>query len=375
MRLKSRIIRHIAVTATSFAVVAFFVVVTLNLSILNPIATALEDFSITDIYYQMFDATSQPRESKLVTIVDMSELKARRDLGQSIRDIESLNPKVLSLDMVFEGLKEDTVGDNMLMDIAEEYSNIVYSYKLLKYVKGQYTKEVHSFFTPFIPVEEGFTNFERKLYGGIKRELSVGQKSQGEVKPSFALLTANKYAGSEVIPLEDRQMGINFIPTSFSEISYKEVLSHPELITDRIVLFGATMEESDMHYTPLGRMPGVELQAYSVETILQQKEIKTLSIWQIAILSFIIVLLTELIQAAYENWIERRKSRIVRFFGATEISLTILTFFLMILWLTVFFVVFYLWRYSVNLGWAFSGMVFLDNSRQFYDTFIKTISK
>ena len=327
--------------AISFVVVAFFVLVTLNISFLNPIATAFEDFSITDIYYQMFNATGEPRKSKIITIVDMTELNNRSDLAMTIHEIEDLHPKVLGIDMVFEGLKCDTTGDNMIRDAAMEYNNAVYAYKLLKYKHGRYTDEMHSFFIPSIEVKEGFTNFERKLYGGIKRDLSIGQKTMDIIKPSFALVTANKYAGEEVMPLKDRQFHINFIPADFNEINYANVAENQELIEDHIVLLGATKEENDMHYTPLGKMAGVKLQAYSIETILQQKEIHVATIWEVISITFFIVFLTELIQVAYENFIKKHKNRFVRFFCATEMALNILTFLMMLVWLCIFFFFFY----------------------------------
>lgn len=368
-----KLLRHLAVTAISFVVVASFVIITLNISFLNPIATAFDDFYITDIYYQMFDTTSEPRTSKIITIVDMTELKSRREIAMTIHQIENLAPKVLGLDMVFEGRKEDTIGDSMIVDAVSMYNNLVTSYTLQKYKHGQYNEEVHSFFVPNIHMREGFTNFERKLYGGIKREVSIGQKTKHELKASFALVASNLYAGESVMDIEDRQLSINYIPTNFNEISYKEICNHPELIEDHLVLLGATKEEYDMHYTPLGRMSGVELLAYSIETMLLQKEIKNASLWQTIIISFIIVFLTELVQVRYKNFISRRNNRFVRFFGTTELSLNFLTFILMFFWLTFFFILFNYCHYNTNLLWAFSGMVFLDSSRQFYDSLINSL--
>ena len=361
------VIRSLAVTAISFAVVAVFVVVTLNVSFLNPIATAFEDFSVTDIYYQMHDDLGDVRKSHLITIVDMTELTARQDIARTVDEIESHSPAVLGIDIVFEGLKEDTIGDNMLMDIAEQYSNAVYSYKLLKYVDGQYTEEVHSFFTPFIPVTEGFTNFERKLYGGMKREVTIGQATQGHVKPSFPLATANMYAGQEVVALEDKQMEINFIPTNFNEISYREVSQHPELIDGHIVLLGATKDEYDMHYTPLGKMAGVELMAYAVETLLHQKEIKTPPSWLLIVITIVIVLLTECILSWYKRMVGKLPVKFFRLFLSSNIAVALFLFVLMAVYFTMAYALFCIDNWSVNLGWAFSVIVCLDSSQQFYD--------
>lgn len=365
------VIRHLAVMAISFGLVGVLVFCTLNISFLNPIETAFEDFSITDMYYQMHNNVGEARKSNLVTIVDMTDLNARRDLAKTIEEIESHNPAVLGIDIVFEGLKEDTIGDNMVMDVAEKYENMVYSYKLLNYINGQYTEEVHSFFTPFIPVTEGFTNFERKLYGGIKREVTIGQASQGDVKPSFALTVANMYAGQETMPLEDKQMIINFIPTDFNTISYNEVSQYPELIDGRIVLLGATKDEYDMHYTPLGKKPGVELIAYSVETILRQKEVRTASWWEFALLSILIVLLTEVLVSWYKDVMRKLPKGLCKLILSSSMVITILVFVLMLVYFMGAYWAFYVCNFSVNLGWAFSAMACIDLSQQFYDIFTK----
>lgn len=368
---KFAIFRHLAVMAISVVVVAIFAFCTLNLSFLNPIATALEEFSVTDIYYQMHSDMGEVRKSSLVTIVDMTELTSRQDIAKTIEEIEKHHPAVLGIDIVFEGLKEDTLGDNMMLDVAEKYSNAIYSYKLLKYIDGQYTEEVHSFFTPFIPVDEGFTNFERKLYGGIKREVTIGQAVQGTIKPSFALAAANKYAGQEVMPLEDRQIEINFFPTDFNEINHRAVEQHPELIDGHIVLLGGTKDEYDMHYTPLGKMAGIELLAYSIETLLQQKEIKTIPLWLLIVITFVVVLLTEVVLSWYKKAVKKLPWEFLSLFMSSNLFITFLMFVLMALYFTIAYLFFCIGNWSINLAWAFSLIVCLNLSQQFYDIFTK----
>ena len=45
--------RHITITLLAFMVVGIFAMFALNLSFLNPIAQVVEDFEMTDIYYQI----------------------------------------------------------------------------------------------------------------------------------------------------------------------------------------------------------------------------------------------------------------------------------------------------------------------------------
>ena len=88
--------------AISVVVVAIFAFCTLNLSFLNPIATALEEFSVTDIYYQMHSDMGEVRKSSLVTIVDMTELTSRQDIANTIEEIENHHPAVLGIYIVFD---------------------------------------------------------------------------------------------------------------------------------------------------------------------------------------------------------------------------------------------------------------------------------
>lgn len=67
-------------------------------------------------------------------------------------------------------------------------------------------------------------------------------------------------------------VNINFSPTYFHVLSPEEVISHPELIQDIIVLVGAMYEDADCHWTPIGKIAGVELLAYGVQSLLYGKE-------------------------------------------------------------------------------------------------------
>lgn len=369
-------IRHIMITMIAFMVVGLFALVTINVSFLSPIARTLEEFSMTDMYYQALQSTTTPDTSHVITIVDMTELYERQQIAKSIESIEERTPKVLGVDVIFEGLKEDPQGDMMTEYVAKSYDNAVFSYRLLDYNSDQqqFTNEVHSFFTQDISVKEGYTNIQRQLYGGIKREVSLSRPSCGEQKLSFVAAVANQYADKEIVSIDDNDLQIYFSPIHFPRLRYDSVVAHPELITDRIVLFGATGDEIDMHYTPIGKMSGVELLAYSINTLLMQQKVRTPSLLIMIIVSFALVLLTQVLQDQYEKRVEKRKNELIRSFASSSVALGVITFLWMVVLMWGAFLLFSLTGWSLNLGWALSAIAFVDASRSFYDTCIKSLN-
>lgn len=367
--------RHLIITVMAFMVVGVFAVVTINVSFLNPIARTLQDFSMTDIYYQALQSTATSDTSHTITIVDMTELYERRDIAETIERIQAKQPKVLGIDIVFEGLKEDLQGDMMIETVAKSYDNSIYSYRLLDYdgQQRQFTNEVHSFFTDSVWVNEGYTNMQRQLYGGIKRELSLSRKSCGEQKPSFIANIINKYAGKEIVTLDDDDLEINFSPVYFPRLRYDSVMAHPELIEDRIVLYGAMGDENDMHYTPVGKMAGVELLAYALHTLLTQQEVRKASPILLAFISFLLVFITQMVQDIYEKRIELLKSPLLSSFLSSSVALGVVTFIWMVLLMWGAFILFSISGISLNLGWALSAMAFVDAARSFYDTCLKSL--
>ena len=106
--------RYFAVTVLAFSIVGIYVLAAFNLKVFNPVAEILEDYSFTDFYYKLLD-TGERETSRIVTIVDMTELRKRRDFAQLFMEVDALHPKAVGVDVVFEGYKEeDLEGDSLL---------------------------------------------------------------------------------------------------------------------------------------------------------------------------------------------------------------------------------------------------------------------
>ena len=366
--------RNIIITILAFVLVSSFALIALKLPFMGPIAEAIKEFEMTDVYCQILQDTNDDDEevSDDITIVDMSELYSRRDLAKALVDIEKQNPKVIGVDIVFEGLKEDSVGDEMLTRIALENTNIVFSYKLLDYVNDSigHADTVHSFFVEESDsINEGYTNMPRNLYGGIKRKLSLGEKVEGRLMPSFIAKVSAMYEGRQVKDVSKKTININYIPKRFRVVEADSISVHPEWIKDKLVLFGAMKDEYDMHYTPLGKMAGVELLGYSIETLLQKTEVEEVCGWLMIAISFLLVLLTQVVFSLYTSFARKRKNRVARFLMSATFMRSYLMFIWIALWMWVAFILFYLYDIWLDLGWALSAIAFLLLAQSIYDEF------
>ena len=356
-------LRNVIVTILAFAVVGVYGLVALNLKVFNPVGAVLKDYSFTDFYYRLLDGMEEQDTSRIVTIVDMTDLTSRRDLAETLMEINALHPKAVGIDVVFEGYKEDVLGDTMIAVTARQMENTVFSYKMIDGTDGE---TVHSFFLPNDTVIEGFTNMPRQLYGGLKRTLSIGHEHGGVLRPSLIKQVADVYAGQEVVPLAEKQLDINFSPVFFHVVSPDSLLACRDLIEDRIVLFGAMKEEADMHYTPQGKMAGVKLLAYGVETMLRQTEIRSVPDWVAALVSFIIVYITVVMLKWYGRI--RNKKTLMRVLLSASLFKGLFVFIWLSLIVWVSFILFCRYQVSINLTYALAAVAFISMATDLYDT-------
>jgi CHASE2 domain-containing sensor protein len=356
--------KNLAIVGFSFIIVWGYAGIALNLSFLNPISEAIKSFSITDKYYQMM----AEKDSRLIVLVDLTNLFDRADIAQALEEIEACNPAVIGMDCVFEGEKEDTASDNAIRRVAEKYDNIVFSYRLVDEQEGiGYSRSIHSFFTDETSVHEGVTNMlYESHFNRIKRKLKAGWLVNGNLEPTLVGEVANIYAQEKVINATDKDININFHPTRFTKLDPSEILQNRDQIEGRIVLFGTLTEETDMHFTPLGKIAGVELLAYATQSILEKEEIKKFPFWIQIIISVILVILSNILQLTYIDWTTKSESPFIRYVIGSAYILGVLTFLwiALILWIT--FLCFSIYGISIDIGWPVAAMAFLATSRSFY---------
>ncbi len=360
-----RLWKYFAVTILAFCLVGVYAMAAFNLKVFNPIAEILDDYSFTDFYYKLQAGAGVQDTSRIVTIVDMTELRKRRDFADLFMEVNALKPKAVGVDVVFEGYKEEDLAGDTLLDMAvKQLQNFVFSYKIIDSMEGE---TVHSFFTPSDSVTEGFTNMPRQLYGGMKRSVSIGREVGGVVQPSFIKRVADIYAGQEVTALADKDLNINFSPKYYRVVPYDSIFENRDLIEDHLVLIGAMKEEGDMHYTPQGKIAGVELLAYAAETMLMQSEIKHASTGVTIIVSFFVVFFSVILLSKYKDFTTKKKT-----LGHVLLSTSLVRGLLVCGWVSVIvwitFLLFCRYNYSISLVIAMSAIALIYMATNLYDS-------
>lgn len=360
--------RHLSVTLLSIGISALFALVAIFAKPLDPVKRAIKDFSFTDIYYEILKEGSVPDTSRVVTIVDMTRLTSRTEIARLLSDIEKHNPKVIGLDVCFDNEGEDFEGNDSLIAVASEHKNIVYSMKMLDWANDSigWTKCIHSFFHEITPLTEGTTNMPRALYDNMKRKVPVYERYEGKWLPSFVTQVSNAYAERDLVGGRTEDVKINFSPTVFRTLTPEQVDSHPELIEGQIVLVGAMYEEADRHWTPVGKIAGVELLAYGVHSIIYSNEIKDMPFPLLCLISLVVIFLVEVIQHWYLKTMARSNRIFIRHIIGSTYVMSILTFLFTSVLLGLSFLVFKLYGLSFNLAWALSVITFLGTSRSMY---------
>ena len=364
--------RRIVITALSFIIVGFYGVVALNLKIFNPVSKAISDYSITDFYYDIL-ATGTPDTSNIVTIVDMTDLPNRFALACALEQVNACGPKALGVDVVFEGLKlEDPVGDSLIQAVAYAQPKTVFSYKLIddSWDGKEYHETVRSFFANEDSITQGFTNMPRALYGGMKRQLSLGRKLDGKLEASLIKKVADEYAGEETVPLADRDLRINFSPMEYRVVQPDSIEECRDLIADHVVLFGAMKEEADMHYTPEGKIAGVKLLAYAIETLIKQNEVIEVPSWLTYIICFLVTLFSLIIMDSYEQWALKRIP-LKRVVFRSVLVKGFVRFGCMAVFMYICFVLFSVYNISLNIALGLTAMAFTVSATNLYDTLTK----
>ncbi|MCQ2245038.1 MAG: CHASE2 domain-containing protein [Bacteroidaceae bacterium] len=364
----STLLRHICVTFLAVAIVGIFAFVTVKAKPLDPLKRTIEEFSFTDIYYEI-QGEDNPDSSMVITIVDMTNVIKRADIAQTLADIEKQHPKVIGVDCLFESIGEDLEGNEAIIDAASTYKNIVFAEAMTDWENDSvgWSNAKRSFFAELTDITEGTINFKRTLYDSMKRKAPVSETYQGKQVPSFVTQLANLYADSTIVTADSSSdININFSKTHFHVLQPKEIASHPELIEDRIVLFGAMNSVNDLHWTPLGKISGTELQAYALQSIILSKEIHDLQFVPFCIISLLIIFFVQVLQSLYIKRTRSSSNLFVKHVVGSTYILNILTFLFTSVFIGISFFVFAIFNISINLGWALSAIAFLETSRSLY---------
>ena len=369
---------HLGVVFTTLFLMQLIVFLAINIGFLNPVARTIENFRLTDVFYDVYNSGSERDTSDVITIVDMTEEYDRSKLAEVINQIQANEPSVLGVDIVFNGFRNDSVGNERLIEsVCNTTSTTVWAYKLLNWNddEGRFERSYHSFFTELVDVDhEGFVNIQRDTNGGTVRTLGLYRPAEGRIEYSLSAQVALAAINDSSIVTRSKDCTICYNSTCFPVVPADSIADNADLIRSHIVLLGAMHDIRDQHYTPIGKIPGVKIIAYAIQTLVQRRMPVDVPYWLIALVSFILIWLTQILQYGTTLLLKRAHISSIRYYlGDSGFASSIISLVAIILLVFLSLVLFFKWNIYFNSAWAIMGIALLANVRKFYALIVRIL--
>ena len=356
---------HVGVCLTAALLASVIGLVSVNLSMFNPVEQAFENFHMTDVYYEMSRSEDIELNNDIV-MVDMVELRDRGEIGQVIQQINMCKPRVLSVDLLFYKEGDDVLANAVLLGAIDEAEEpIVFSSKLVDYDEEEKCFEtlIPSFFAPMGDYTFAYGNVLQDHEGGIIREYTLSQKFNDKTMYSLAYQTACIYTGETPHEQDVNERLIVYGDTDFPVINFKDVKKYANLLKDKIVLLGTFSNEEDAHFTPLGKMPGMKIQAYSMLSYIQNRNIQDMPIWFSLLLAFVLCYISSWVN----YWVPRLWPKIDSYI----ISAYYFLIAALLVWVS--FLSFMHLQYNINLLYPLAGIALIESARSLYEDSVRLI--
>ena len=287
---------------TIFATIGVFVfliilgMIPLNFGAMNPMKMALQDFDFNDITYSNLEKGKgkDDKFDRRIAIVNIGHLD-REGIAYLIEKVNTMNPKVIGLDALFEGAREPEK-DSILRSVLEKTNNLVGVSRILPkedsfVVDANYFDESLKKRGSAILLGEGIGTI--RLYNPF--ETILGQKYPHITTAIVKEFDSIKY---EIIIKRNKETEtINYTnrKDKYQIIEAEDLMNEnveTKLITDKIVLIGYIATDvndiEDKKFTPMNDkvvgkslpdMDGIVVQANIISMVLDGNYIKKTPKW------------------------------------------------------------------------------------------------
>lgn len=320
---------NVRITLLVFLVIAGLYIAPARISFLQPMAKALGDFELTDLYFsQLRDDRAITADTNIV-LVNIAELP-RSGVARELEIIGRNNPKVIGIDAFFRRPKTPEL-DTPLARVCAGLSNLVFVNQLLQWnADSSRFDSVATSLPQFTATgRQGFANLLiRDDAFRTAREFTPKEMVDSTIELAFGVRILQMYDSLAFRDLMARGKPTEFInfrgnTDKFLVLDATDVLEKKRdlsFLRDKIVLMGflgprlgaASLE--DAFFTPLNAryagksfpdMYGVTIHANIISMVLHREYIGTLPLWlQIALA----VLLCHL-QVVFLSWLFDRHER------------------------------------------------------------------
>lgn len=365
---------HWLITIFAFVILWLLYAAVSGLSLFSPVKRALSDMSTTDVFFQITNKSSQVNQD--ITIVDIKDEYNRGRIAQCLSAVDSLKPWVIGVDIIFESIKGEPEDNyNLFQTASNMTSKTVWATKLLDYnpTSQSFIDLSGSFFADSLAVASGFTNLDDNLEKTTIRQMLTEEALNGHNVHSFPVAVAMSLDDSIAIKPTSK-LSIDY-STKFMTVAYDSIGNNKDLIKNHIVLIGSTTDESDMWHTPIGKMPGVMVQAYSLNTIRNHSDIKYFSKWTNLLIAFILCYLFEVFIDLGFQRLRRRDSALGHFLIDSKLLLRVATIVFMAIVTWIILLVFVYHSKYIDAVLILAALGILIESRRIYNAAIKALSK
>ena len=340
---------HLYTTIWVMVVSIILIFIPLNLSIFDPVARMFEDFRFSDFYMRLTDRSNKPQSNE-VFVVDIAPLRDRAEIANVLLQIADVEPKVISLDILFEHDNKDASS----REIAHVIDSI--NTPIVEAVEWTNSDEViTSFFTGHHSLSGYVNTTLNNTYSKCLRSYTTSHTSGGIQMLSLAMQTALVYK-PELSWKEDKERIIDFSSVDIAVLSPDEISQYAERMKGKIVIVGLASGNEDIHLTPVGDMYGSIILGLAMQSMLDGYDIKNMSQWGGVIFAVILTYLF-IVFCSYTRIRHWANSNII--IKLTLLGVTILLVFINLLSSLIF-------HYNINLIYALIGLVFTSDVLSFY---------
>jgi CHASE2 domain-containing sensor protein len=290
---------------TLFATISVFIflillgMIPLNLYVLNPMKMALKDFDFNDIAYAKAHKDERIKKDDRVVIVNTGYLD-RAELGFLIETVNAYQPKVIGLDIFFEGEREPEK-DSILREAFKKTKNLVAV--SVAESDGHHVTIRKNHFDSVLP-KRGYANLVGEDVGTIRYYVPFDQIN-GKKYPQITSAIVKEYNETAYNKLEKRHKEvetINYTRTIDNENKKKYQVIEPDdlytnnvdsnVLRNKIVLLGYVNLDpnniEDKKFTPMNHkfygkqhpdMNGIIVQANIISMVLDANYINKMPKW------------------------------------------------------------------------------------------------
>lgn len=271
--------------------------------------------SVSELAYSIQRQQTEATQSDEISLVDISGLygsSSRGDIAALLDSIYDMNPKLIGVDVRFPAPKVYSVYDSLLAQTAARIADktvFVCELDSFDMEQHQFKHSEHSFFNSVKGYSEGYANLMQNGDDKPVRQYSLFQMLNGVMVYSFPAQLLINYLDED--DLSDNTPIIRFEPTLFTCLNPGNLT--PELIRDRIVLVGDMHNRGDSHPTPLGWMQGLEIHAYTIQTILERNPIAQASVLVLLLLALAISAVHSFVVVSTDHLLKVKPSSMMEF--------------------------------------------------------------